>query len=119
MSRLHIQAGDGGNRFNVICHAPTPVGNNAAGVSWATAIKNSSAPVTSMTIGNGPGQISTAESNDVANGAVIEVSFPLDDDPTWDAAARTANINAVAIDAMIRTVVLMQARLKYFGKDIA
>lgn len=119
MSKLHIMNGDGGNRFTAICHAPTPAGNNAAGVSWAVAIRNGVKPVSIMTEGNAAGQIATAEANQVANGDVIEVSFQFDDDPTWNDVTRNAQITAIANDAVTRSVNEVQARLKYFGKVVA
>lgn len=119
MSRIHIQTGSASNRFEAVCHAPTPAGNNAAAVPWKTAIANSGPPVTSMVIGNGAGQISTAEANQVAGGDVIEVRFQFDDNPLDDSATRSANLNAIASDAVARAISEMQARLKYFGKDIA
>lgn len=107
--------GNGGNTFNVVCHSPTPAGNNSAGTSWVNALKNGIKPVTSMSIGNGSGQISSAEATDVAAGNVIEASFQFDDDPTWDAGTRTAQLNAIASDAVTRVQTELGAKLKWFG----
>src|SRR6185295_130853 len=115
MARLHVMTGNGSNTFTVVCHSPTPAGNNSAGVSWATALKNAMNPVTVMSIGSGSGQISTAESNSVANGSVIEVSFQFDDDPTWDTTTRNAQLNLIAGDAVIKAQNDLSARLKWFG----
>lgn len=119
MARLHIQQGDGGNQFTVVCHADTPAGNNSAGVAWATAVKNALAPVTSMSIGSGSGQISTAESNGVANGTVLETSFTFTDNPAWTTQERTAQLNLIAADAVTRTQNELAAKLKWFGATVA
>lgn len=119
MSRLHIMTGDANNVFTVVCHAPTPVGNNSAGVAWNTAIANALKPVTHMTIGNGSGQIATAEANQVASGDVMEVQFQFTDDPTWSAGTRTTQLNLIATDAVTRTQNDYAARLKWFGAVVA
>jgi len=119
MARLHVMTGNGSNTFTVVCHSPTPAGNNSAGVSWATAIKNAFNPVTNMSIGNGSGQISTNESNDVAAGNVIETTFQFDDNPSWDSATRTAQLNLIAGDAVTRVQNDYAARLKWFGAVVA
>lgn len=119
MSRLHIMTGDANNVFTVVCHAPTPVGNNSAGIAWNTAVANALKPVTRMTIGVGPGQITTAESNQVASGDVLEVSFQFNDDPNWSAPTRTAQLNLIATDAVTRTQNELGAKLKWFGAVVA
>lgn len=119
MSRLHIMTSNGGNTFTVVCHSPTPTGNNSAGVSWVTAISNGLKPVTRMTIGNGFGQIATAEANDVAAGNVIETSFEFNDDPNWSAPTRSTQLNLIASDAVTRTQNELAAKLKWFGAVVA
>lgn len=117
--RLHIMMSDGGNRYTVVCHADTPTGNNSAGVAWSTALKNALNPATVMSIGSGAGQITTAESNNVANGSVIEVTFQFDDNPAWTSQERTAQLNAIAADAVTRTQNELAAKLKWFGATVA
>lgn len=119
MSRLHILTGDANNTFIVICHAPTPIGNNAAGVAWNTAVANALKPVTRMSVGNGPGQITTAESNQIATGDVLEVSFQFIDDPSWSTPTRTAQLNLIATDAVARTQNELAAKLKWFGAVVS
>lgn len=119
MARLHVMTGNGSNTYQVVCHSPTPAGSNSAGVSWATALKNAMNPVTVMSIGSGSGQISTAESNGVANGSIIEVSFQFDDDPTWDMNTRNSQLNLIASDAVTRAQNDLSSRLKWFGAVVA
>lgn len=119
MARLHILQSSGNNLYNVVVHAPTPAGSNAAGVLWSDAIKNSGLAVTSMTVGNGPGQISSAESNQVAAGTVIEAPFPWGDDPNWTNQQRLDDLNVRAQQAVNDVSAVLQARLRYFGRTVA
>ena len=119
MARMHILQQVGFNLYQVVVHAPTPAGNNSAGVSWATAIQNAGLGVTQMAIGNGPGQITTAESNTVTNGTVIEAGFQWGDDPTWTNAQRQADLNTRAAQAVAEVTANFQNRLKFFGFTVA
>lgn len=115
MSRIHVMEAGGINTYRIVVHAPTPAGNNLAGVSWINAIANSGSGGTSMPVGNGPGQIANAEATDVANGSVIEASFQFTDDPNWTAAERNARLDAEATKLVAETQAELQKRLKYFG----
>lgn len=116
MSRLHILEQVGVNLYNVVVHAPSPAGTNSAGVLWATAIQNAGLAVTQMTVGNGPGQITQAEANQIANGSVIEAPFQWGDDPNWNDMERTADLDVRAAQAVAEVAADLQRRLKYFGK---
>lgn len=118
MSRLHILEANGNNVYSVVVHATTPVGNNSAGIAWSTALQNSGLAMTRMTVGNGPGQISQAEANQVTSGALIEASFQWQDDPTWDTATRTADLNTRATQAVNAVIADYGARLKWFGQTV-
>lgn len=119
MSRLHILQQTGNNVYNVVVHATTPAGNNSAGVLISDAIKNAGLAVTSMTVGNGPGQIATAEANQVSAGTVIEAPFQWEDNPAWDNPTRMADLNLRAQQAVDAVVADYAARLKYFGRVVA
>lgn len=121
MSRMHVLAGSStGNLFTVVVHAPTPAGNNVAGVSWKVALGNSGLQAASaLPPGNGPGQISAAEANQVTGGDLIEAVVPWEDDPTWTPAQRQADLNARATIAVNQTLADYQQRLKYFGFTVA
>lgn len=119
MSRLHIMQQVGKDLYNVIVHAPTPAGSNSAGILWSDALKNSGLAVTSMPIGTGPGQITTAESTQVAAGTVIEASFRWGDNPTWDSTTRLADLNTRAGQAVQAVLDDYGSRLKFFGLTVA
>src|SRR5688572_20004677 len=107
---MHILQNAGINLYDVVVHSPTPVGNNSAGVSWATAVQNAGNAATQLTIGNGPGQITQAEANGVANGSVIETQFQWGDDPAWTAPQRAADLETRAQQAVAEAVDNLQRR---------
>ena len=119
MARLHILQSSGNNLYNVVVHAPTPAGNNSAGVSWAVALQNSGLALTTMTIGNGAGQISQSEANQIAAGTTVEAPFQWGDDPTWDNPTRLADLNTRAQQAVDAVLADYAARLKHFGRTVA
>lgn len=117
MARMHVLQGSStGNLFTVIVHAPTPAGNNAAGVSWKVALGNSGLQSASrLPIGNGFGQITNAEANSITAGDLIEAEMQWEDNPTWDNAQRQADLNTRATIAVNQVLDDYQKRLKYFG----
>ena len=119
MARMHILQQTNPNRYDVVVHAPTPAGNNDAGVSFATAMVNAGLATTRMANGNGAGQITTAEMNQVQSGALIETSFPWDDNPAWTNAERLADLNIRATQAVNAVIAEYSARLKQFGRTVA
>lgn len=111
MSRLHILA-------NKQCalHEPVPAGNNAAGVPWRTALINSGMGGTSvMTVGNGAGQISSAEMAQIASGELREVVFTFENNPAWTAAQRNAAMDAQIDNVSRETQTDMVQSLRMFG----
>lgn len=119
MARMHILRQTSLNTYEIVVHATTPAGNNLAGVAWSTAISNSGPPASTMTVGNGPGQISTSENNQVANGSVIEVGYIWQDDPNWNDTQRAADLKLRAQQAVAEAVTNLQARLRWFGRTVA
>ncbi len=115
MAKIHVLTGSTNNLYTVVVHAATPVGNNGAGVSWADAIKNSGRAVSVMTVGNGPGQIATAEMNQVTAGSVIEAVFQWGDDPAWTNTERQADLDLRASQLVSELLARYQGELKYFG----
>jgi len=119
MARIHLLVGGSDGSFTAVVHTPVPgTGNNAAGVQWRTALANSGLNKTSMTTGNGPGQITTAEANSVANGSVLETTFPWFDNPLWTPAEKNANLNETADRAVAEATADFQKRLNYFGYTV-
>jgi hypothetical protein len=116
MAKFHVLTASGGpDTYLVVVHAPAPVGNNAAGVAWSDAIKNSGRGMTMMTVGTGPGQISNTEANQIAAGTVIEDSFAWQDDPAWTNPERIAYVDTMAVQLMAELTARLQRDLKYFG----
>lgn len=118
MAKIHILAGSNGT-FQAVIHAPTPAGNNAVGVSWKVAIANSQPRVSVMTVGNGPGQLSTADANRVVNADDIEVIVPFqdnpDNDPNWDATKRNAYLLLIGNREIEAAIARFKADLNLFG----
>lgn len=116
MSKLHVLEASGvPNMYRVILHEATPVGNNSAGVSWASALVGSGAAKTRMIEGSGPGQITTAEKAAVEAGTTVEGEFYFQDNPGDNAATRNAALDTHAT----RYLAILQAeiaiKLKWFG----
>jgi len=119
MSRLHILTGGGNNTYNVVVHSPTPAGNNSAGVPWSDALKNSGGAATNMPFGNGPGQITNTEANNVTSGTVFETGFLWQDNPAWTNQERQNDLTIRAAQAVQAAQDDFQTRLKFFGREVA
>lgn len=120
MSDIHVLAGDGRGKFSVVMHFAVPDANNSAGgggVSWRTALINSGiGGSTSMTIGDGPAQITQAEADLIAAGELYEhrANFPLESAGTVPASQQAA-LRALCVRKKAATIADLQRRLKYFG----
>jgi hypothetical protein len=117
--RIHVMEAVGLNTYRIVVHSPTPGGNNSAGIAWSTAIQNSGRNQTSMTVGNGAGQISSSESNQVASGSVVEAQFNFTDDPNWSTAERNAALNTQATQLVAELQAELSKALKFFGATVA
>jgi hypothetical protein len=116
MASIHIMQGDAnGKLFQVVVHAPVPAGNNSAGVSWADALKGSGLNKSLMTVGTTPGTISNTESNQIANGTVMEANFLWEDNPAWSNAERQADITLRAQQLIADLQAQRSGQLKFFG----
>lgn len=115
MAQLHVLEHTGNNRYQIVVHAPTPVGNNSAGFAWSTLLKNAGLAQTSLAIGTGPGQVTQAEADAIANGTVIEVAFQWDDDPAMNNAQRLAALTAYAEARVADVLAEYSAKLRWFG----
>lgn len=118
MARMHILQQTAPNTYSVVVHAPTPAGNNLAGVPWATAIQNAGLAVSSLPVGSGPGQITNAENVQVSSGSVIEAQFVWGDNPAWTNVERIDDLNLRAQQAVDAVVSEYQQRLKQFGRTV-
>ena len=115
MSKIHVLTGSSHNVYTVVVHIATPVGNNAVGVPWADAVKNSGRSVSILPEGTGPGQITSAELTAITNGAVIEGTFQWGDNPAWNNAQRQADVDLRATQLTNELLARYQAELRYFG----
>lgn len=119
MARMHILRGGAPDTYQVVVHAPTPAGNNSAGVAWSTALQNSGLAKSALTVGNGAGQITNAENNQVTAGTVIEAQVVWQDDPAWTNQQRLDDLNARAALAVDQQTAEYGRILKYFGYTVA
>ena len=98
-------------------HFAVPNANNAVGVNYRTALKNSGlGGSTAMVEGDGPGQIVTAEKEQIEAGALYEHRFGFSVEGNG---AAPATIQAALRAAYVREEALkiaqLQEQLKYFG----
>lgn len=116
MAKIHVLEGSATtHQFTIVVHAPAPVGINAAGVAWATAIANSGHNTSILPVGNAAGQITQAELNQIQAGSVIEVVSTYWDDVTLTQAQRLAALDALATRTANDLVQRYQDQLQYFG----
>lgn len=115
MAQIHILNGQGNGVYTAVVHAPVPVGNNTAGVTWKAALASSGLNQTSMTVGNGPGQISSAEASQVAAGDVIEAVIAWQNNPSWTVAERNVDLTDRAQRAIDERVAVLRVELAMFG----
>ena len=116
MSKIHVLTGSGSNLYTVVVHIAAPVGNNSAGVSWVDALKNSGRATESLlTVGNGAGQITQAELNQIQAGTLIEGAFQWGDNPGWTNAQRIADLDIRATQLTNELLARYAAELKFFG----
>ena len=115
MAKIHVLSGAGPNVYTVVVHAPTPAGNNLAGISWATAIQNSGRAISQLAVGTGAGQITQAELNQVTAGTVIEAALQWGDNPAWTNVERQADLDLRATQLVGEVLARYQQDLKYFG----
>jgi hypothetical protein len=116
---MHILDSAGTNLYRVVVHTNTPVGNNSAGVAWTAALAASGLNVSQLTVGNGAGQITQNEMNQITNGTVFETTFVWGDDPSWTNQQRLDDLNVRAGQAVAEAAAVMQARLKFYGHTVA
>ncbi len=115
MAKIHVLSVSINNVYTVVVHAPTPAGNNGAGVSWATAVQNSGRATSILTVGNGAGQIGQNEMNQITSGSIIEGVLPWGDDPTWTNQQRLDDLDLRATQLTTELLARYQAELRYFG----
>lgn len=115
MSKIHVLTGGSNNVYSVVVHIASPVGNNAAGVPWSDAVKNSGRALSVLKVGTGPGQILQAELDSIIAGTLIEASFSWGDNPIWTNTERIADLDLRATQLTTELLARWGAELRYFG----
>lgn len=111
MARIHVLAGG-----QCVVHGPVPAGNNAAGVSWKTAIVNSGyGGHTIMPEGNDAGQITTAEKALIASGDLYEIVLTVHIPEGANAGQRAALLDIEIAKASSEEQAKLAKALRYFG----
>lgn len=114
MARFHVLDRNG-QEVNVAVHVLTPAGNNAAGIPWATAVKNSGKYGTTILLdGDGTaGTIDAAEKAQIVSGDVIEVIIQLR--PQTSQEPLNQYFDGLFADTRQTTLDQMRDRLRHFG----
>jgi hypothetical protein len=99
----------------VAVHAPTPAGNNTAGVSWASAVQASGRNTSILTVGNGVGMIQQNEMNQITSGAIIEGVMQWQDTPNATLAELQADLDTRASQLVAELLSRYSVELRYFG----
>lgn len=114
MAALHVLEGDG-IRYRVVAHTTTPVGNNAAGISYKDCILSAGLNTTVMPEGTGAGQITTAEKNQIVAGDVIEMVFTVEVPETGTAPNKLAAVQNAVATKQADYLSSLNLRFRYFG----
>lgn len=121
MSNIHQLERTGNNRYRVVFHIAVPAGNNAAGVAWASVMKNSGRGGTTILVdgaGTGTdGGIATAEKTNITNGTVYEYVTEIDTQGQSGASLLTL-VNAAYALAVTEIQAKLQAELGSFGRTV-
>lgn len=118
MAFVHVLQNAGGDNFTAIAHVATPVGNNFFGTPWKTCWLVSfgaSTPKSRLIVGNGPGQISQSESNQISGGDLMEIEFIFTDDVALNAADRNSMIDYVANQTITQRLAEFRQMFKLYG----
>jgi hypothetical protein len=119
MANWHaLQGDDAGNQFQIAYHIPIPNVSNQAGptpVSYRNCIVQAGLNTTVLTEGAAPGQITTAEKQQIDSGAIYEHIETLDSSPLDTGATMVAKANArfTALTNIVQT--RLANRFKYWG----
>lgn len=109
----YVLSGDGNGAYRFVTHYLTPIGNNAAGISWANAVVGAGLNTTSLSIGTGAGQINSSDAALITAGTMIEVAGNIYDASTPTIAQSKLNTTSAAIIADSKA--RLQIVLNYFG----
>jgi hypothetical protein len=118
VANWHARQGDDfGNAFSIIYHIPIPNVNNAAGVSYRTALVQAGLNTTVMAEGSGAGLVSTAEKNSIAAGAIYEHVETVYSRPAETAAQLKARIDQRFTDLTAEIQAKFAKQFTYWGYE--
>lgn len=122
MAKAHIldRIGDSGIDYNAVAHFAMPVGNNSVSVPWKTCYLASFGAKTPTSliavVGNGAGQITQNELNQITSGDLIEIRFTYSDYPeSVTLAQKNAVIDDLAQRAINEFQLAFSGRFAYYG----
>ena len=117
MADIHVLGGDGLGKWTLVFHFAMPDQDNSVTINYRTALINSGLGGTStMTEGEGPGQITSAELAQIQAGELYEysASFPAESGATNNTELLTS-IQAVYARGLSAVIARLQRQLRYYG----
>jgi len=117
MADIHVLSGNGLGKWTLVFHFAMPDQDNNVTINYRTALINSGLGGTStMTEGEGPGQITSAELAQIQAGELYEysTSFPAESGATNNTELLTS-IRAVYACDLSAVIARLQKQLRYYG----
>jgi len=116
MSLLHLlSAGDGPNGYTAVTHIAVSSGVNSANVPWTEIAVFAGLNTTQLSVGSGPGQISSAEKANLDAGLILEIPIVILDNPSLVSSARLAYLDAQVTTIAAEVQGLMAKKYKWYG----
>jgi len=116
MATTHVLQRFTPERIVLILHTATPAGNNSAGLTWKTVLLAAGAAgTTSLTVGTGPGQITSAEAAQVTAGDVLEFRREIKFPTAGNNAAKVALLNEIVPGIIAEELARLQTVHKFYG----
>jgi len=110
MSKIHVLEANSKGEYTLAIHTAVPTGNNSAGKTWQSVIKNEG---TVLTVGFEPGQILQSEQDDIDSGALVEIIITSGQEET------PAAITEMADRAITEKTAEFKKKYKWFGQVFA
>ena len=117
MADIHVLSGNGLGKWALVFHFAMPDQDNNVTINYRTALINSGLGGTStMTEGEGPGQITSAELAQIQAGELYEysASFPVESGATNNTELLTS-IQAAYARGLSAVIARLQRQLRYYG----
>lgn len=114
MAARHVLEGDG-NTYKVVCHVATPLGNNAVGNAWSAVIVAAGINKSILPVGNGLGEITTAENNQITAGTLLEVVLNIKVPNIGTLVQKQAALNNGTANGVAEELAKLQATYNFYG----